>query len=136
MTSDTRLLVQDSWAAVLERVPAATEAFYSRLADIDARFGGILRGDVASRQELALIRSITKIVEKLGDAADAALREPAPPADARESAEQMMVAGALFCMLEAVLGPRFVPALRSAWMEVFSTHAAEIRAAALRQDGS
>ena len=56
--------------------------------------------------------------------------------DAWESAHQMVVAGAFFFMLDRVLGPGFVPALRSAWLEVFSAHGAEIRRAALGHAGT
>ena len=135
MTSETRLLVQESWAAVLESAPAAAEAFYRRLLDIDPQLGRFFRDADMGQQGRMLMQAVTGIRGRPGEAPRDTLPAPGSAGDPWESAHQMVVAGAFFSMLDRVLGPRFVPPLRSAWMEMFSAHGAEIHHAALGHAG-
>ncbi|HEX6749646.1 MAG TPA: hypothetical protein VF092_20310 [Longimicrobium sp.] len=134
MTYETRDRVQESWAAVLDHAPAAAQAFYDRLIDIDPQLGRHFRGTEMRERERELMRALTALVRNLGEEWRAGGVEAA--ADPWESAHEMVVCGALFTMLERALGAGFTPALRAAWMEVFSAHAAEIRQAALGDAGS
>ncbi|HEX8903503.1 MAG TPA: hypothetical protein VF771_01535 [Longimicrobiaceae bacterium] len=135
MTRETREMVQESWTLVLDRAPAAAQAFYDRLFDIDPQLGRLFRGADMGEQGRALMRVITTVVRGLGGEAGGAAG-PAGTTDPWESAHQMIVGGALFTMLERSLGERFVSPLRAAWMEVFSMHGAEIRRAALGGEGT
>lgn len=129
MTSETRVLVQESWAAVLDNAPAAAEAFYERLLDIDPHLGRMFAGIDMGEQGVALIRSLTTIVRGLRERPS--LGDPYETSDDWEGAHLMVLAGALFALLERGLGERFTAPLRAAWMEVFTTCAGEIRKAAL-----
>ena len=135
MTRDTRVLVQESWAAVLDHAPAAAEAFYDRLIDIDPQLGRLFRGADMAEQGRDLMRALTRMVRDLG-AEPRPGDDPHAPADGWEGAQLMVLAGALFRLLQRGLGEGFTPALRTAWMEFFTTHAAEVREAALGDAGT
>jgi methyl-accepting chemotaxis protein len=131
-TLDARALVQESWNRVLPGAPAAAEAFYERLTDLDPQLGRLFRGVDMAERGRHLTRAITPLVRAWAEADGPERTE----GHAWENPHLAVVASALFAMLERGLGPCLTASIRGAWLDFFACHAAELREAALGGTGS
>ncbi|HYH79776.1 MAG TPA: hypothetical protein VEX86_08255 [Longimicrobium sp.] len=138
MILDTRDHVRESWARATGTGTAAlAEAFYEHLLERDPQLGRLFRGADMREQGRALIRALSSLVPAAGGQGNRPPDGILPPlTDAWEAPHLALVGHALLDTLAQVLGDGFTASARAGWADLFATHAADIRHAALGSAGT
>lgn len=127
-------LVQSSFAKVAPAAGSAALLFYNRLFELDPSLRSLFRGDVRE-QGRKLMQMLALAVEGLNDPdsllpALRALGERHATYGARER-DYETVGVALIWTLEQGLGEAFTPAVKDAWLAVYSLIAGTMQDAAV-----
>ncbi|HEV7891251.1 MAG TPA: globin family protein [Pyrinomonadaceae bacterium] len=133
MTGEQITLVQDSFERVLPIADAAAALFYARLFDLDPKLESLFKGDITEqgRKLMQMIGVAVKSLDRL---------EQILPAVESLGARHVgygvrdkdydTVGRAPIWTLRKGLGDDFTPQVESAWVEVYSTLAGAMKAAA------
>ena len=135
MDSEQKLLVQTSFQAVLAIADTAAQLFYARLFELDPKLQPLFKGDMAT-QRRKLMTTLEVAVRGL-DRLDQIV--PSLQALGRghvkygvEDAHYDTVGAALIWTLEKGLGEAFTPAVKDAWVAVYTLLAGVMKDAAAR----
>ena len=116
-------LVQASFRQVVPRADQAAALFYARLFELDPSLRAFFRGDMTEqgRKLMAMIAAAVAGLEKI-DALVPAVRALGARHGGYGVTEDhyATVGAALLWTLEKALGPEFTPAVRAAWVSVYS----------------
>jgi hemoglobin-like flavoprotein len=133
MTGEQITLVQDSFEKVLPIADAAAALFYARLFDLDPKLESLFKGDITEqgRKLMQMIGVAVKSLDRLEQILPAveALGARHIGYGVREK-DYDTVGRALVWTLRKGLGDDFTPQVESAWVEVYSTLAGAMKAAA------
>ena len=133
MTGEQITLVQESFQKVLPIADAAASLFYARLFDLDPALESLFKGDIAEqgRKLMQMIGVAVKSLDRLEQILPAvqALGARHVAYGVREK-DYETVGRALIWTLRKGLCDDFTPELEAAWVEVYSTLAGAMKAAA------
>jgi nitric oxide dioxygenase len=124
MTPEQVTLVQQTFALVVPIADEAAETFYRRLFDVAPAVKPLFHGDM-TEQRRKLMASLAVVVRGLSDLpsilpAASALAKRHVDYGARPE-HYPAVGEALFWTLARALGPRWTPAVASAWTAAYTT---------------
>lgn len=133
MTGEQITLVQDSFEKVLPMADAAASLFYARLFDLDPKLESLFKGDITEqgRKLMQMIGVAVKSLDRLEQIMPAveALGARHVGYGVRDK-DYDTVGRALIWTLRKGLGDDFTSQVESAWVEVYSTLAGAMKAAA------
>lgn len=133
MTGEQITLVRDSFQKVLPIADAAAALFYARLFDLDPALESLFKGDITEqgRKLMQMLGVAVKSLDRLEQVLPAveALGERHVGYGVRDR-DYDTVGRALIWTLRKGLGDDFTPEVESAWVEVYSTLAGAMKAAA------
>ena len=133
MTGEQITLVQESFQKVLPIADAAASLFYARLFDLDPALESLFKGDIAEqgRKLMQMIGVAVKSLDRLEQILPAVQTLGARHVayGVREK-DYETVGRALIWTLRKGLCDDFTPELEAAWVEVYSTLAGAMKAAA------
>jgi hemoglobin-like flavoprotein len=134
MTSEKRVLVQQSWRQVVPIADTAARLFYDRLFKLDPRLRGMFDGVELKSQRSKLIKALAMVVDALDR-----VEELVPVIEALgrrhaaygvSDAHYETVGAALIWTLEKGLGAAWSEEVEAAWMDAYLFLAKVMRAAA------
>jgi len=133
MTGEQITLVQDSFQKLSPITDAAASLFYARLFDLDPALESLFKGDIVEqgRKLMQMIGVAVKSLDRLEQILPAVQNLGARHVayGVREK-DYETVGRALIWTLRKGLGDDFTPELEAAWVEVYSTLAGAMKAAA------
>jgi hemoglobin-like flavoprotein len=133
MTGEQITLVRDSFEKVLPIADAAAALFYARLFDLNPKLESLFKGDITEqgRKLMQMIGVAVKSLDRLEQILPAveALGARHVGYGVRDK-DYETVGRALIWTLRKGLGDDFTPQVESAWVEVYSTLAGAMKAAA------
>jgi hemoglobin-like flavoprotein len=133
MTGEQITLVQDSFEKVLPIADAAATLFYARLFDLDPALEPLFKGDIVEqgRKLMQMIGVAVKSLDRLEQILPAVQALGARHVGYGVCDKDYDTAGrALIWTLRKGLGDDFTPELEAAWVEVYTTLAGAMKAAA------
>jgi hemoglobin-like flavoprotein len=136
MSPDTITHVQTSWEKVKPISDQAAELFYGRLFEVYPEVRPLFKGDMQAqgRKLMAMINTAVNALDQLDTVV-----QPVKDMGARHASygvgdgDYDKVADALLWTLERGLGDDFTPAVKGAWVEVYTTLADTMKAGAVEQ---